>query len=250
MDAVAHVHGIELFYETHGAGEPLLLLHGGFGTGADFRRLFDVAALAQRYRVVIPDLRGHGRSTNPSGRITPQTCARDVLALADALGVARFSAIALSLGAKTMLHVATLAPARVEAMVLAAATPSFPDEARRLMRAVSDAGPSERELADARAHHLHGDEQIRALWRMPRDLADDETGHDFSAARLATIRARTLVVNGDRDPLYPVELSVALYRAIPRASLWVLPDAGHAPVFDHARAFAETALAFLRGDRL
>ena len=66
--------------------------------------------------------------------------------------------------------------------------------------------------------------------------------------RLATIDAETLIVFGDRDPLYPVALAFDLYRAIPRSYLWVVPNGGHGPVFrDAAPAFARTALDFLRG---
>jgi pimeloyl-ACP methyl ester carboxylesterase len=52
---------------------------------------------------------------------------------------------------------------------------------------------------------------------------------------------------GDRDPFYPVEMAVEMYRAIPRSALWVVPNGGHGPVFTGAAGqFAETALAFLR----
>jgi pimeloyl-ACP methyl ester carboxylesterase len=64
---------------------------------------------------------------------------------------------------------------------------------------------------------------------------------------LSRITARTLIVYGDRDPLYPVEIAVAMYRAIPRSALWVVPNSGHGPVFaDAAAQFAQTALAFFR----
>jgi pimeloyl-ACP methyl ester carboxylesterase len=249
MEATARINGIDLFYAVHGDGPPLVLLHGGFGIGADFELVFDFATLGGEYRLIVPDLRGHGRSTNPSGVLRVADCARDVLALLDVVGVRRCKVIALSLGAKTMLHVATLAPERIEAMVLVAATPYFPEQARRIMAAVADDNHSEAEWAEARRRHRHGDEQIRALWRMPRQLAADPADLAFTPPRLAAITARTLVVNGDRDPLYPVELAVELYRAIPDAALWIVPESGHGPIFGRLRErFAATALAFLRGE--
>jgi pimeloyl-ACP methyl ester carboxylesterase len=172
-----------------------------------------------------------------------------VLALLDEVGAARCQAIGISFGAKTLLHVATQAPERVTAMVLAAATPWFPEGARQIMQGVSAEGHSEAVWAQARARHRLGDEQIRALWRMPRQLAESPADHGFTPPQLATITARTLLVNGDRDPLYRVELAVELYRAIPRSALWILPASGHAPVFGRARAdFARTALAFLHDE--
>ena len=71
---------------------------------------------------------------------------------------------------------------------------------------------------------------------------------NFTPPYLATISAETLIVFGDRDPLYPVSLAFELNAAIPGSYLWVVPNAGHAPVFgDGASRFVETATSFLRG---
>jgi len=70
---------------------------------------------------------------------------------------------------------------------------------------------------------------------------------NFTPPALSKIATRTLIVNGDRDPLYPVEMAVEMYRAIPRSALWVLPNSGHGPVFLEAAAhFAQTSLIFLQ----
>ena len=123
------VNGFQLYYEERGAGEPLLLLHGGTGSGADWQHVFTSGDPAG-FRVIVPDLRGHGRSTNPSGTFTFRQAAKDVFGLLDSLGVARVSAIGLSMGAKTLLHMATQQPDRIDAMVLVSATPYFPAQAR------------------------------------------------------------------------------------------------------------------------
>jgi pimeloyl-ACP methyl ester carboxylesterase len=71
---------------------------------------------------------------------------------------------------------------------------------------------------------------------------------NFTSPHLATIQARTLIVQGDSDPLYPLELSVEMARAIPRASLWIVPNAGHGAVFgERWPEFLKEATAFLRG---
>jgi pimeloyl-ACP methyl ester carboxylesterase len=240
------INGCELYYETRGIGEPLVLLHGGSGVGANWELIFKEPP--EGYRLIIPDLRGHGRSTNPSGGFTFRQCAEDVLALMDHLGIAGFNAIGLSLGAKTLLHVATQQPARVEAMVLVSATPYFPEQARAIMRSVSPDNRSEAEWQQMREWHKHGDEQIRALWRMANGFKDSYTDMTFTPPYLSTITARTLIVHGDRDPLYPVKLAVELYDAIQGSYLWVVPNGGHGPVFgDRAAPFRDTALTFLRG---
>jgi pimeloyl-ACP methyl ester carboxylesterase len=129
------------------------------------------------------------------------------------------------MGGNTLLHLASRAPERVEAMVIISSTMHFPEPARAIMRQTMHEGQS---VAD---------------W-----LLHDPTDMSFTAADLSKITARTLVIYGDRDPLYPVEMGVAIYRAIPNAQLWVMPNAGHGDIFgDHKAAFVTTALRFLRG---
>lgn len=71
---------------------------------------------------------------------------------------------------------------------------------------------------------------------------------NFTPPLLATVRAHTLIVQGDRDPLYPLELSVEMARAMPNSSLWIVPNAGHGPVIgDKWDQFLAVADAFLCG---
>jgi pimeloyl-ACP methyl ester carboxylesterase len=240
------VNGADLYVEERGAGEALVLLHGMTGTSGDWRHTFDLERLAQRFRVIAPDARGHGRSTNPTGEFSFAGCARDVLAILDALGVERAKAVGVSLGAKTLLHLATLAPARVKTMILVSATPRFPEATRALFREAAVAPHSQEEWDRMRTLHVHGDEAIARLWELPRRFADDPNDMAFTSEALATITARTLLVTGDRDPFYPVELAVEMYRAIPRSSLWVVPEALHSPIFlDQREAFEAEATRFL-----
>lgn len=237
--------GIELHYEVRGEGPPVLLLHGFFGAGADWGP-FGADDLARDHRVVLPDLRGHGRSTNPSGRFTHREAALDVLALADALGLDRFAAIGLSCGGNVMLHVATMQPARVAAMVLVSATTHFPEPARALQRGFAFELLPAAEREALRARHPGGEPQLAMLLAQARGFADDRDDLRFSRQDLGRITARALVVHGDRDPFYPVEIALELQRGISRASLWVLPDEGHAPIFGAWRdVFLGRARAFL-----
>ena len=247
IDATANVNGAELHYEIDGAGEPLLLLHGGTGCHGDWIYA-GREQLVREYKLIAPDARGHGLSTNPLKTITHRQCALDTLALLDHLRVARCRAIGVSMGGNILLHMATLQPERIEAMVVVSATMNFPEQARRIMAAVPspDNQPAS-EWATMRKRHRLGDEQIRALWGWTRSLKDSYDDMNFTPADLSAIRARTLIVYGDRDPLYPVEMSVEMYRAIPHSALWIVPNGGHGPVFfDAAPQFVQTALAFFR----
>ena len=250
---ISAINDIEMYYEIRGEGEPLILLHGGGGIGANWEVVFKVPP--EGYRLVVPDLRGHGKTTNPSMAFTFRQSALDVFALLDHLGIERFKAIGMSMGAKTLLHMATVQPSRVEAMVLVSATPYFPEQARSLMREMSPDNRTDAEWQQMRQWHKQGDEQIRAIWRQAKAFADSYDDMNFTPPYLATITARTLIVHGDRDPLYPVNLAMEMYDAIPRSYLWVIPNGGHGPIFrEHTGSgevsarFAETALAFLRDE--
>jgi pimeloyl-ACP methyl ester carboxylesterase len=245
MTRTVSVNGVDLVYRDAGSGGPLLLLHGFTGSGDDWQHVFTQPI--DGCRVIAPDLRGHGRSTNPSDTFRFADVARDMFALLDRLGIDRVNAIGMSGGANTLLHMATQQPSRVQAMIHVSGTPRFPDQARAIMRTMTAETRTEAEWAEMRARHHHGDDQIRALWKYARGFADDRDDMNFTAAALSRITARTLIVHGDRDPLYPVELAVELLRGIPNAALWVVPNGGHGPIFgDRAAPFVATAVAFLR----
>ena len=102
--------------------------------------------------------------------------------------------------------------------------------------------------AELRTRHPRGDAQIAALMRQAHGFAESYDRCLFHADALEQIAAETLVVFGDRDPLYPVRLAFELRSAIPRSYLWVVPNGGHGPVFGSMAApFLETAEAFLTG---
>jgi len=240
------VNGIDLHYQTYGSGEPLLLLHGGTGCHEDWAYA-GRDELLREYTLVAPDARGHGRSTNPGRTITHRQCALDTLALLDHLGIAKCRAIGLSMGGNILLHMATLQPDRIEAMVVVSATMYFPEQARAVMRQVLVENQPQKEWDTMRKRHKLGDEQIIALWQWAREMADSYDDMNFTPPILSRITAATLIVYGDRDFLYPVEMAVEMYRAIPRSALWVVPNGGHGPVFLNAAAqFVQTALAFFR----
>jgi len=242
----AQLNGIDLYYEIEGEGEPLLLLHGGGGSHGDWTYA-GRDQLLSRYQLVAPDARGHGRSTNPLPTITHRQYAQDVLALLDHLAIKSCRAIGMSFGANTLLHIATMQPDRIQAMALVSGTMYFPEQARKVMRQVPVDNQPPGEWETMRKRHKLGDAQIRALWEWPRHMADSYDDLNFTPPELSKITASTLIVYGDRDFLYPVEMAVEMYRAIPKSSLWVVPNGGHGPVFfDAATQFAQTVLSFFR----
>lgn len=245
---VRTVNGMQMYYETLGAGAPLVLLHGFFGCGHSWQPL--VASLAAHYRLIIPDLRGHGQSTNPSRQFTHRQAARDVLALLDQLGVRKFRAMGISTGGMTLLHMATQQRDRVDAMVLIGATTYFPEPARVVMRRIRTLDSLPPPVSEVlRECAKRGDPQIRELVSLFHGFKDSYNDMSFTEPALQTITARTLIVHGDRDLFFPVAIPVQAYGAIPRSYLWIVPNGSHVPIFEpQGRQFEEVALAFLRGD--
>jgi len=131
---MATVNGIEMYYEDYGQAQAsaLVLLHW-FGVSGEIWRPF-VPELEKHYRVIIVDLRAHGRSNNPTNQFTIRQTAPDVFALLDQLGIQKFKGIGVILGAFTLLHMATLQPARVEAMILVGGASYVPDQLRAIVR--------------------------------------------------------------------------------------------------------------------
>jgi pimeloyl-ACP methyl ester carboxylesterase len=240
------INGATLHYDTHGDGEPLLWLHGFMGAGADWKYIFPEPPPG--FRLIAPDLRGHGQSTNPAGTFTFRQAALDTLALLRHLGIHQVPALGLSGGGITLLHMATIDPAALRAMVLVSAPPYFPAQARAFQRQFSAAMLSETEQALMRQRHRRGEAQVDGLLAQARAFADSYDDVNFTPPYLSRITAETMIVFGDRDPLYPVSLAFELHAAIPRSHLWIVPNGGHGPVFGQAApAFAATAIAFLRG---
>jgi len=239
------VHGIEMFFELQGTGEPLLLLHGGGGCHEDWAYA-GCDEFARNYRLILPDARGHGRSSNPQRSITHRQCAFDMFGLLDHLQISRCKTIGLSMGANILLHMATMQPDRIQKMVLISPAAYFPRQAREVMGQVSVQNQPAREWETMRTRHKLGDEQITALWEWQHAMKDSYQDMNFTPPLLGTIRASTLIVYGDRDFLYPIEMAVEMYRAIPRSELWVVPNGGHGPIFREALPqFLRTSLFFL-----
>jgi pimeloyl-ACP methyl ester carboxylesterase len=236
-----------MYYETVGQGQPLLLLHGFMQSGEVWEPIRD--ELSSGYRLIIPDLRGHGASTNPSGEFTHRQSALDMFALLDHLGLERVQAVGISTGGETLLHMATQQPDRIDAMVLIGAAPYWLEQARGVSRGIDPNNVPEEQMQGYREVHKHGDEQIRALLRQSNGFKDSYDDMNFTSPYLSTITARTLIVQGDRDRFNPLSIAVEMYEAIQDSYLWIVPNGGHFPVFGPMQEhFVCTAKVFLRDE--
>ena len=107
----ADVNGLHLYYETHGTGRPLILLHGGLGSGEMFGPI--LPTLADHHQVILPDLQGHGRTADIDRPLSVISMADDIAALIDHLGLDRPDVVGYSLGGGVAIHLAARHPERV-----------------------------------------------------------------------------------------------------------------------------------------
>ena len=239
---------LTMYYEEHGDrdGAPLVLLHGWGGVADVWRPQVD--AFGARYRLIVPDLRGHGRTDNPGGpgAMNHRRFARDIIALCRALGVERAVFCGHSTGAMLLLTLALAAPALAGALVLAAGTYYYGPELRAWWREqtpetiVSDP-------AEARARHTAlGPDHWRLVAEGFIALNAHAHAEDFpEAEELRAIAAPTLILHGDRDRFFPVQIPTGLYRLLPDAELCILPMTGHAPPTERVEWFNAIVLDFL-----
>ena len=224
----APVNGIQMYYEIHGprgeGGTPLVLLHGGGSTiGVTFGKVLPL--FAAHRRVIAVEEQGHGRTTDRDAPVRFETSADDVAALLDHLGVKQADLFGFSNGASVALQVAIRHPQVVRKLVFASS-----------MTKHSGAVPEFWEFM-ARANFSNMPQPLKdAFLRVNPDPRKLETMHDKDAERmrsfqdlpdemLRSVRAKTLVIAGDRD-IPTAEHAVELTRLIPVARLLILPG-GH-----------------------
>jgi pimeloyl-ACP methyl ester carboxylesterase len=230
------VNGATLYHEEHGTGEPLVLIHGGPASSAMWEPL--LPTLVDGFRVITPDSRGHGRSTNPDGRLSYAQLADDVAALITALGLEKPVVGGYSDGGQVALELAARHPEAASALIVGAAYPEFATsglrDAHRTLLGADDAGVPDLAKLEAnlgdyagliKSWHPGGDEQWQTLVRQSARMWLEYQG--LTHGDLRRIQAPTLVFAGDRDELYPLDLLLALYRALPNAELAVCPHADH-----------------------
>jgi pimeloyl-ACP methyl ester carboxylesterase len=243
--AYAAVNGLQMYYEVHGDGPPLVLLHGGALTiELSFGRV--IPSLAEHHRVIAVELQGHGHTADIDRAMSPAAFADDVISLLDQLGVDRTDFLGYSLGGCVCLEIATRQPGLAGKLVLVS-TPTC-----RADFAFDGQLPVDRMPTAADG----------ALWEAEyRSVAPDPDGFpnmiekastmvraipDWTPEQLRPISAPTLLLIGDRD-FISVERALEVRDLIPDAQLAVLPDATHVEVMRRPAQLLALVTPFLSG---
>jgi pimeloyl-ACP methyl ester carboxylesterase len=234
--------GIRMYYEVHGHGPALLLLHGGTGDGSQFSG--QVPALREHFRVVVPDLCAQGRTSDRPGPLGYHAMAEDVVALMDRLHIRKADLMGWSDGGVVGLDLAIHHPGRVGHLVTFGANFApdglHPQDVEWNATASAESfGPATRlayqHLAPDPSHYEIAMDKIIAMWR---------TQPNFTPEQLGSIRAKTLIAAGEHDVVRP-EHTAALARAIPGARRWIVPGASHSVILERPALVSRTVLEFL-----
>lgn len=264
----ADIPGARLYYETHGHGEPLLL-HPGFGATVEVYWA-NIPALAERFRVIVFDPRGAGRTdAEPLTAPTMADFARDAAALLDALGIEAAHALGTSFGGMVVQHLALDHPQRVRRLVLGCttaggATHILPDAAdlARFMASAEIADPVEAlrnnypvNYSDAYAARHDAELVDRALTNAGLRSTPDGRAQQIAAiqahdtsARIGEVRHPAFVAHGDDDRVVPAANGRFLAELLPHATLRRYPGARHIFFVERAAEFNIDVITFLAGE--
>ncbi|MFG3679707.1 alpha/beta fold hydrolase [Micromonospora chalcea] len=260
----ADVNGVRLYYETHGSGRPMILLHGGLTSGEMFAPILPV--LTAKHQVVVVDLQGHGRTADVDRPLDMALMADDVAALIDHLGLDRPDVVGFSLGGGVALHVGFRHPEKIGRLVAASA------HIRR--DAVYPEMLAQQGQVNAAAAEYLKDTPMYELYQrvaprpedFPRllDKIGEAMRKDFDLSdHVRALRVPTLVVAADADmapPSHFVEVFELLDggrrdgswtgegRPAGGHALAILPGLTHYDI-DQSPLFAAATLAFLDRDR-
>jgi len=277
--SIAKVDSIELYYEDHGTGEPLLLI---MGLAADSMAwLFQVPELSKHYRTITFDNRGVGRSSKPPGPYTISQMADDTAGLLDALGIPRTHVVGVSMGGMIAQELALRHPQRVRGLVLACTYPEpDADIERQRQFSVAQLGGKVTAGGDIQVDLKALDpmaffQQLLPLAFnqefiekelpkiMPLFAGALQYGFSMEAIlgqvaavmthkatdRLQQIKSPTLVITGDADRLVPPANSEVLARHIPGARLVKVAGGSHGFNFETPEIFNREVLNFLANVR-
>jgi 3-oxoadipate enol-lactonase len=256
---------IDVYYETQGSGEPLVLIPYLAIDQACYA--FQVADYAKHYTCISVDLRGAGQTSKPDGAYTTELFADDVAAFMQAIGVERAHVTGLSLGAATGMWLAAKHPQKVKTLSLHSAWPKTDPFLRTVVEGWQVMAKGLGSVTDmvilgifpwcftpqlyaARPDYIDS----LAEFVRSRPMPDVEAflrqsgavlGHDASA-QLGRIAAPTQVTFGRHDLVCSTRFADALTGGIAGAELVVFEDCAHAPIYENVQAFNTRTLEFLQ----
>ena len=247
-----NANGINMYYESFGSGISLIFLHGSMGTGKVWKPY--VPILSNDFNIILPDVRGHGKTENPGKEIDLHLIADDIAGLIDALKLEKPFLCGWSMGGDVSLDIAIRYPDRVSGLIVGGVTHRISETYVASLKAMGLEGPGQINFEQAEKNIP----QLINLWKTehvqsPSHWKELLTQLSFGMVNptlpaeddLKRITVPTLIIWGDRDQFLPVEDAVGLYRLVPSAQLTIVPNADHFVSRTKVMFFAEFVKEFV-----
>ena len=243
------VNGLEIGYDVHGAGPPLVLLHGATSLGAeDFAA--QIPLFSKAFRLYVPDARGHGRTRwDAADGFRYDWLVADLAAFVDGIGLETFHVVGFSMGAMTALQYAVGRPDRLRTLTIVGITTEREPRASVARRLMDPARADREDPAwAALLGRRHDAGQGEGAWRrlLPAIAADVAVQPLLTPRDLQRITPPAMVACGDRDPFVPVDHAWGISRQLPDGRLFVAPGTGHEVMSRRPGLFNEALAGFFR----
>jgi pimeloyl-ACP methyl ester carboxylesterase len=223
------VRGFKMYCEIYGSGKPLLLIHGNSGAIGVFR--LQIPVFAQKYKVIIADSRSQGKSTDGGDSLSYEMMADDYAALLDELKIDSAYVVGWSDGGINGLLLAMRHPEKVSKLAITGAN-LWPDTTAVFQEVIDLVKPRYTQLKE----NITKTAREKNQWKLIRLLLDEP---HIPLAALQKVKCPTLVIGGDHD-LIKEEHTMLIFKNIPRAYLWILPNSGHSPLIAYKDLFNTT----------
>ncbi|CAN7620650.1 alpha/beta hydrolase [Mesorhizobium amorphae] len=236
----APVNGIQMYYAVFGAGDPVLLIHGGLGHADIWAS--QVATLSKTHKVIVADSRGHGRSTRTEQPYGYDLMASDYLALLDYLKIDKTALVGWSDGGIIGIDIALHHPERLTRLFAQAANVTTDGVDPGVMTNKTFAAYIDRSGRDYKKMSKTPDQydafvaQISHMWA---------TEPAWTKEQLGKITTPTAIVAGDHDEAIKREHTEYMAAAIPGAKLIILPNASHFAMLQAPDEYSQAALDFI-----
>jgi pimeloyl-ACP methyl ester carboxylesterase len=235
---------ISMYFEAHGAGEALILLHGGFGSADIWAN--QIPVFSEHYYVIAPDSRAQGRTTDSDALISYHLMAEDMIRLMDYLGISSAYIVGWSDGGDIGIDLAIHHPERVKALVAFGANISpdgYQDSFLNYVR-ISTVDDIKLMVGKAYLEKMPDSARLPIILEKIRSLYLTEPS--FTLKELAAITAPTLILDGQNETVIRLDQPQKIAESIPNSQLVILPNAGHNAVTENPSAWNNAVLDFLK----
>lgn len=229
------IRGIKMYAETYGSGAPLLIIHGNGGSIKDFSD--QIPYFAKKYKVILADGRSHGKTKDAGDSLTYEMMTDDLDALLSAMGVDSANVIGWSDGGINGLLLAIRHPKKVKKLAITGAN-LWPDSTAVVPGVVT----LMKTMYDKITPEKNKNEANKVAYKLTRLMVEQP---NITLEQLKTIQAPTLVIGGDHDVILE-EHTMQIYKALPKAYLWILPNSGHATLLAYKNEFNAVVGKFLK----